>query len=212
MRAVEIVVVEVERKALSAVITGVIGTSVSPLAGDGLDEAFGLAIGLRPIGSGEEVFETQLETGGGKELGAIGRAAIGEDGLDGDAVVLIKSQSLLESSDDAGDFFVGKEGGKSTEKQQQLVTMAVNNSARLRTLVDDILDVERLDACPWVAMGTVAGGPDAGVMKTAKLFNIKMKEFTGSGAFVTHDRRLGRFERTQAVETMTFEDAGEGSF
>ena len=171
MRAVEIVVVEVERKALSAVITGVIGTSVSPLAGDGLDEAFGLAIGLRPIGSGEEVFETQLETGGGKELGAIGRAAIGEDGLDGDAVVLIKSQSLLESSDDAGDFFVGKEGGKSDSG------MVING------------DVERLDACPWVAMGTVAGGPDAGVMKTAKLFNIKMKEFTGSGAFVTHDRR-----------------------
>lgn len=36
--------------------------------------------------------------------------------------------------------------GPVTEKQQQLVTMAVNNSTRLRTLVDDILDVERLDA------------------------------------------------------------------
>lgn len=36
--------------------------------------------------------------------------------------------------------------GQVTPEQQQLVTMAVNNSARLRTLVDDILDVERLDA------------------------------------------------------------------
>ena len=194
MGAVEIVVVEVEGETLGTVITGVIGTSVSPLAGEGLDEAFGLAIGLRPIGSGEEVFETELETGGGKELGAIGRAAIGEDGLDGDAVVLIKSQSLLESSDDAGDFFVGKEGGKSE------AGMVING------------DVERLDARAWVAVGTVAGGADAGVVKAAKLFDIKMKELARSGAFVTDDWRLGWVESRETIEAVALEDAGEGSF
>lgn len=36
--------------------------------------------------------------------------------------------------------------GPVTDEQQQLLTMAVNNSDRLRKLVDDILDVERLDA------------------------------------------------------------------
>jgi PAS domain S-box-containing protein len=36
--------------------------------------------------------------------------------------------------------------GPVTGEQQQLLTMAVNNTDRLRKLVDDILDVERLDA------------------------------------------------------------------
>ena len=34
----------------SSVVAGVIRTGVGPLASDGLDEAFGLAVGLRAIG------------------------------------------------------------------------------------------------------------------------------------------------------------------
>ena len=45
-----IVIVKKEvRKISSAVIAGSIGTSVSPFAGDGLNEAFGFAVGLRTI-------------------------------------------------------------------------------------------------------------------------------------------------------------------
>ena len=61
-------------------------------------------------------------------------------------------------------------------------------------------------------MGTIASGADAGLKKTAKLFNIKMKQLAGRGAFVTDDRRFGRVEGGQAVETMPLEDAGKGSF
>ena len=61
-------------------------------------------------------------------------------------------------------------------------------------------------------MGTVAGGADAGVKKAAKLFNIKMKQLAWGGAFVTDDRRLGRIEGRQAVEALTLENAGKGSF
>jgi hypothetical protein len=50
------------------------------------------------------------------------------------------------------------------------------------------------------------------MVETAKLFNIQMKEIAGRGAFVTADRRLGRVERSQAVEAMTSEDTGKGSF
>src|SRR5687767_5951991 len=152
----EIVVVEIEREERSAVVTGVIRAGVSPLAGDGLDEAFGLAVGLGPVGFGEEMFEAQLLAGGGKELGAIRRTAIGEDGLDGDAVSVIKSQSLMERGEDAGDFFVGKESGESQ------AGMIING------------DVEGLDARAWVAVGAVAGGADAGLEETAQLLNIKM--------------------------------------
>jgi hypothetical protein len=73
-------------------------------------------------------------------------------------------------------------------------------------------DVEGLSAGAGIAMRTVAGGANAGLEKAAKLFNIKMKELAGSGAFVTKDRRFGRIEGGQAVEAMTSEDAGKGSF
>ena len=64
----EIVVVKVEREEGSAVVTGVVRASVSPLAGDGLDEAFGFAVGLRAIGTSEEMADAQLVAGSGEEL------------------------------------------------------------------------------------------------------------------------------------------------
>ena len=73
-------------------------------------------------------------------------------------------------------------------------------------------DVEGLGAGAWIALGTLAGGAHAGLMKAAQLFNIQMKQLAGSGAFVTQDRRLGRVEGSQAVEAMTLEDTGKGSF
>ena len=194
VRAVEIIVMEIEREESGAVGTGVVRASISPFAGDGLDEAFGLAIGLWAIGSGKEMADAQLVAGSGEELGAVGRAAIGEDALDEDAVSLVEGDGLVECGQDAGSFFVREERGKSQ------AGMVING------------DMEGLDTGAWVAMGTVAGGADAGLEKAAKLFNIKMKEFAGSGAFVTQDRRLGRIEGGQAIEAMTSEDAGKGSF
>jgi len=72
VRSMEIVVMEIEGEESGAVFTGVIRTSISPFAGDGLDEAFGLTVGLRAIGFGEEMLEAELLAGGGKELGAVG--------------------------------------------------------------------------------------------------------------------------------------------
>ena len=66
--AVEIVVMEVEREEGGAVVRGVIRTSISPFAGDGLDEAFGLAVGLWAIGTSEEMADAQLVAGSGEEL------------------------------------------------------------------------------------------------------------------------------------------------
>ena len=65
---------------------------------------------------------------------------------------------------------------------------------------------------PRIAVRAVAGGADAGLEKAAQLFNIKMKEFAGGGAFVAHHRRLGRIEGRQAIEAVASEDAGKGSF
>ena len=119
---------------------------------------------------------------------------VSEDGLDGDAVGLVEGDGLAERGQDAGSFFIGQETGKSE------AGMVING------------DVEGLDAGAWIALGTVAGGADAGLVKTAKLFNIKMKELAGRGAFVTNDGRLGRIERSQTIKAMALEDAGKGSF
>jgi hypothetical protein len=119
---------------------------------------------------------------------------VSEDALDGDAVGLIESDGLMEGGEDAGCFFIWKKTGKSDAR------MIING------------DVERLDARAWIAMRTVSGGANAWLVKAAKLFNIKMKQLTGSGAFITHDRRLWRIEGGEAVEAMAFEDAGKGSF
>jgi len=68
MRAVEIVVMEEEVEELGAVVTGGIRTSISPFTSDGLDEAFGFAVGLRAIGTSEEVAEAEIFAGGGEEI------------------------------------------------------------------------------------------------------------------------------------------------
>ena len=68
MRAAVVIVAEEVRKERSAVVAGVIGSGISPFAGDGLDEAFGLAVGLRAIGTSEEMADAQLVAGSGEEL------------------------------------------------------------------------------------------------------------------------------------------------
>jgi len=194
VRAMEIIVMEEEREAGGAVHARVIGSSVSPLASESLDEAFGFAIGLGPVGTSEAMLKAQLAAGLGKEFGAISGTAVGEDALDGDAMSFVEVDGQVESGQDAGDFFIGKQRGKS----------------EARVVIDG--DVEGLEAGAGITMGTIAGGADAGLVKAAKLFNIKMKELTRSGAFVTNDWGLGRVEGSQAVEAMTLENAGKGGF
>ena len=194
MWAVEVIVVEVEGETSSAVVAGVIRAGVGPFASNGLDEAFGFAVGLRTIGTGEEMFESQLVAALSKAFGAVGRALVGEEGLDVDVMGFIKGDGLVECGQDAGGFLIGKEGGKGD------AGMVIDG------------DVQAFDACARIAVGAVAGGADAGLMKAAQLFNIEMEEFTGRGAFVAEDWRFGWFEGTEAIEAMALEDAGEGGF
>ena len=152
----EIIVVEIEWEEGSALVRGVVRTGISPLAGDGLDEAFGLAVGLGAIRSGEEMFEAELLADGGEAFGAISRTLVGEDALDLDAMSLVEGDGLMERGQDAGSFFIGKEAGKSE------AGMIINS------------DMKRLNARPGIPMGAVTGGANAGLGEAAKLFNIKM--------------------------------------
>ena len=111
--------------------------------------------------------------------------------MDEDAVSLIEGDSLVESGEHTGSFFIREERGKS----------------QARMIIDG--DVKGFDTGAWIAMRTVAGGADAWLEKTAKLFNIKMKELAWSGAFVAQSGRPGRVEGGEAIETMAAQDAGK---
>jgi len=191
MRAMEVVVMKVLGKEGSSVGTRVIGTSISPLAGDGLDEAFGLAVCLRAIGFGEEMGETKFMAGGGEELGAIGGAAIGEELLDGEAVSGVEAKGQVQSVEDALGAFVREETGE----------------GEAGVIIDG--DVEAFDAGAWIAEGTITGGAHAWTKKAPELLDVEVEEFAGRGAFVAPRGRFGRIEGGEPIEVMTAQAAGE---
>jgi hypothetical protein len=130
----------------------------------------------------------------GKEFGAVGAAPIGEQALDLDAMSGVKAEGLVESVEDAGNFFVGQE----------------TSEGEAGVIVDG--DMQAFHAGTWIAAGAIAGGPDAGLGEAAQLLDVKVKEFTGLGTFVTLDGRFGRFEAREAVEVMAAQDTREGGF
>ena len=187
----EVIVMEVVRKEGSTVVAGVIGASISPLAGDGLDEAFGFAIGLRPVGLGEEMLEAEFLAGSSEGFGTIGGAAIGEDLLDVDAVGGVEGEGLVEGVEDALSAFVREEASE----------------GEAGVVVDG--NVQAFDASAWVTGGTIAGGPDPWAREATELLDIEVEEFAGEVALVTPGGRFGRFQGREAIEVMAAQDAGE---
>jgi hypothetical protein len=131
-------------------------------------------------------------TGSSKEFGSVGAAAIGEEALDLDAMGGVKGEGLVESEEDAGDFFVGQ---KTSESEAAVV-------------IDG--DVEGLDPGARIAFGAIAGGADAGAGEAAELLDVEVKELAGMGAFVTKHGRFGRLQGRESIKMMAAQDAGEG--
>ena len=187
----EVIVMKVVGKEGSSMGARVIGTSIGPLAGDGLDEAFGLAICLRAIGFGEEVSEAEFMARGSEDFGAISGAAIGEELLDGDAVSGVEAEGQVQSVEDALGAFVRE---KTSEGEAGVI-------------IDG--DVETFHAGAWVAEGAITGGAHAWAMEAAELLDVEVEEFAGRGAFVTPRWCFGRIKRGESIEVMTAQDAGE---
>ncbi len=188
----EVIVMKVVRKEGSTVVAGAIGTGIGPLAGKGLDEAFGFAISLRPVGLGEEMLEAELPAGSSEGFGTIGGAAIGEDLLDDDAMSGVEREGLVEGVEDALSAFVGEQ---TSEGEAGVI---ING------------DVQAFDTGAGVALSAVTGGADPGTDEAAELLDIEMEELARVVAFVTPGGRFGRFQGREAVEVMAAQDAGEG--
>jgi hypothetical protein len=189
----EVVVMKVVREEGSTMVTGGVGPGVGPLAGDGLDETFGLAVGLGAIRFGKEMFEAELMAGSGEEFGAIGGATIGQDLLDFDTVSGVEAEGLLQSVEHARSPFVWEQ----------------TSEGKAGVVVDG--DMETFDAGSWVAEGAIAGGADAWAKEAAQFFDVEMEEVARGRAFVAQRGRFGRFERREAIEVMTAQDAGKSS-
>jgi hypothetical protein len=112
MRSGVIVVEQVERKRGVAMTAGAIAAGVGPFAREGLDEAFGLAIGLWPIRPGEAVRDAEVAARVGKNMGAIRHAIVVEDRSNLDAMEGVKADHLLEGVNNAGDLFIGVDAGE----------------------------------------------------------------------------------------------------
>ena len=60
---------------------------VGPFLERGLDEAFGLAVGTRGVGSGAAVLELHLGAGIAEQVGAVGTSVVGKQSAYGDVAL-----------------------------------------------------------------------------------------------------------------------------
>lgn len=193
MGASPVVLVDIVEEVGVTVVAGAVEVSVGPFSGEGLDEAFGFAVGLRAVGSGEEMFYTELEAGRFEGFRGVGGTVVGHDAGDFDFMLGVEGEGLDESGDDARDGLI----------------FVDTSEAEAGVVVDR--DVEGFGAGAFVAVGAVAGGAYAWLGEASEFLDIEVDEFTWGVAFVAHDRwRRSRQDKLQAVEAMAFEDAVDG--
>jgi hypothetical protein len=185
---------DIVREEAGALGTGAVGSGVGPLAGDGLDEALGFAVGLRSISAGKLVLDAELGARGGKGMRTIADPAVGEHALDLDAVEGVEADGLLERSDDTGDLFVWQHA----------------SVGKTRAIIDG--DVKRLDAGAFAAIGAIAGAADSGSHEATELLDVEMEQFAGVLALVALHGSRRRIESGQSIESVTAQDARDGSF
>src|SRR3546814_12231186 len=84
-----------------ALIGAGIGFGISPLAQAGLDEPFGLAVGLRRVRLGADVLEAEVSASLSEIEGSVAGAVVGHDAADGDAEAGVVGHRRLEERDGA---------------------------------------------------------------------------------------------------------------
>jgi len=98
---VPVVVVDPGFKSLGALNRSLVGEAVGPFAQGALDEAFGLPVGLGPVGAGELVAHTEIKAGTRKVSGSEGWAVVSQQAFDLDAEARIVGDRVLQELDGA---------------------------------------------------------------------------------------------------------------
>ena len=87
------------------------GSGVGPFAERGLDEALGLAVGLRRVGFGSDVPDAELLAGARESFGLVAASVVGHDALDSDAEAFEVGDGGEEEGDCALLLLVGEDVG-----------------------------------------------------------------------------------------------------
>lgn len=96
MRPVPVVAVKPSRQFGGSLFLGVVGAGLGPLAQARLNEALGLAVGLRRVRLGADVLEAKPVAGLAEGKGLVARPVVGHHPLDLDAQACMVSDRSLE--------------------------------------------------------------------------------------------------------------------
>lgn len=192
MRTGVVIVEEVEGKAGVAVAAGAVAAGVGPFPGEGLYEAFGLSICLRPIRSREDVLDVEVAAGIPEAMRSVRRAVVGEDRIDLDPMEGIEADHLLQGADNAGDLLVGVDAGE----------------AEARVVIDR--HVKGFDAGAYTAVLAVARSADTRLEEAAELLDVEVDELTWGFPLVSDDRGRCWIECFEEVDAVAFQDPPDG--
>ena len=166
--------------------------SVGPFAQRGLDEAFGLAVGLWSVGAGEAVLEAEGGYRGAHGVGAVAGAIVGVNALDGDAMLGEEGEGGVEEGDGTGGGFIREELGE----------------GEAAVIVDGDVKIFPAGAADVIVLA-VAGDAVAWAHDAGEFLDVEVEEFAGVGTLVAHDGRWWG-ELLQAV-AMAAQQARDGS-
>ena len=154
MRAVPVVAMEPDRQLRASLFGVLVSDSIGPFAQRGLDEAFGLAIGLWRVRPREDMAQAEGFAGFSKSLRAIARAVVGHDTFEPYAEFRVIGHGGLEEGDGAFLLFVWQDLGEGDP----------------RGIVDGNVDELPADAAAVALALSIAGDAMADLVETAQLF------------------------------------------
>ena len=170
----------------------VVRDAVGPFSDCRLDEALGLAVGLRPVGSGEAVLDLQITACGGELLGAEGRAVVGEQAPGSHAQGLEVSDGVLQELHGV---------------RLALVSVHVGE-ADAGMVIDG--NEQELPASTLEAVAPVAGDAVAHALDATEFLGVNVNQIARVLMLVAHNR-LGGLKIPQAGEPGTGEHAAHGA-
>jgi hypothetical protein len=188
-----VVSVQPERQFLGASLRGGVGLGVGPFSEGCLDEALGLAVGLRGVGFGSDVFEPEIATGVTEVEGSIARAIVGHHPSNRDAEALVVGQGCLQEGGGALFLLIGHDLRESDA----------------RSVVDADMDKLPADATAVALAGAVAGDAVADPVEAAELLDVDMDHLARRFALVANDRR-GRLQILDPAQAQTLQNPADG--
>src|SRR5262245_60875741 len=172
---------------LGALVRGAVGPAISPAAEQGSDEALGLSVGFRAIGSSAQMAQAEALTGPAEAPGDVARAVVRDHPLDANAALAKPAQSALEEADGGLPALVGEH-------------LDVGETGGV---VDG--DVGELPAGAIDPPGAIAMDAMAHAVDLGQGLDVEVQELAGPFALVATRRWLG-IERDEPPQPLAAQD------